>query len=646
MKDYLPLIVSGIVAGSIYALAATGLVLSYISSGVLNFAHGAIATVYTFVFYVTLREGLGLPTWVAAVVVLGAAAPVGGLVLHRFVFTRLLGTSTATQVVTSLGLLVALQGLVFVVYGGTTRYAAPLFPTSTFRLPGVNVGWDQLSVVVLVAACVLGLTIVFRKSDQGLRTRSVVEDRELAEIVGVNSNRVMALGWIIGTMFAALSGMLLAPTFGLSPISITLLIIVAFGGAVIGRLQSFPLTYAGSLIIGVAASLSLKVAAGSPNLRGLPSSIPFIVLLLVLVLSRKDRFWEASVKQGHDVEAGALLRRRASFGKIGLGVLLAAVLPPALLSGGDLGVATQVVVFVLVFSSLALLIGLSRQVSLSHAVFVAVGGAAAGHALNAGVPFPLAVMAGGLAVVPLGALVAISAIRLSGLFLALATLGFGVLAQNLIYSTQFVFGVSGSFGVDRPSFLGLSLADDKTYYWICLAVVVGGVLLAEAVWRTRLGRVLAVLGDSPRAAMSLGVRVSAARLLAFCFSAALAGLAGALLGPLFGALTNYGDAFGFFQSLLWVSLLVVAGSTSISTSVVASVLLIWVPYKLGATASEYQPVLFGLAAMIFAGRAGGLVGLFRLPPAATLVEGSQWRLSSSPGRERRALAQQQAVRGA
>lgn len=647
MRDYLPLVVSGIVAGSIYALAATGLVLSYISSGVLNFAHGAIATIYTFAFYVTLREEVGLPTWLAAVLIVGVAAPLGGLVLHRFVFTRLLGTSIATQVVTSLGLLLALQGLVIVIYGGGSRGAAALFPTSTFRLPGVNVGWDQLIVVVLVAACVLTLTIVFRRSDQGLRTRSVVEDRELAETFGVDSNRVMALGWMIGTMFAALSGILLAPTFGLDPISITLLIVVAFAGAAIGRLQSFPLTYAGSMAIGVAASLSLKAVTYTQdqNLRGLPNSIPFIVLLLVLTLSRRGRFWEASVSQGHDLEAGAVLRRRPSLWKIGAGAVVATVLPPALLSGGDLGIATQVVVFVLLFSSLGLLIGLSRQVSLSHAVFLAVGATTAAHAMNAGVPFLLAVGLGALAVVPLGALVAIPAIRLSGLFLALATLAFGVLAQNLIYATKLVFGTGGVIRVERPSALGLSLAGDQAYYYVTLAVVVAGLLLVEAVWRTRLGRVLAALGDSPRAAVSLGVRVPAARVLAFCLSAALAGAAGALLGPLFGALTNIGGTFGFFQSLLWVSLLVVAGSTSISGAVLAALLLVWVPHQFGATASEYQPLLFGLAAMLFAARAEGLAGLFRLPSGVVLAEASKWRLASSPGRERRALAEQAAVLG-
>ncbi|MGH8973917.1 MAG: ABC transporter permease subunit, partial [Acidimicrobiia bacterium] len=146
MSDYLPFIVIGLATGSVYAIAAMGLTVTYTTSGVFNFAHGAVGMIATFIFY-TLRVNVGLPTVLAMAIAVLGVGPAIGIAIDRVLLRRLHGATAATYVVVSLGLLVGLQGLAIYIYGPVTRSLDPIFPRSTFRLPGVNVGYDQVILV-------------------------------------------------------------------------------------------------------------------------------------------------------------------------------------------------------------------------------------------------------------------------------------------------------------------------------------------------------------------------------------------------------------------------------------------------------------------------------------------------------------------
>src|SRR5581483_4469315 len=181
-----------------------------------------------------------------------------------------------------------------------------------------------------------------------------------------------------------------------------------------------------------------KYQAGHPGLAGLPTSLPFIVLFAVLIFSRRGSFAEATAsgrrpsRRSDTISSGRFPLRTLT-----VGVAVAAALP-AVLDGPRLLTATSTVSFVLIFASLSLVVGLARQVSLCHAVFVVFGATTLAH-LSA-LPPVIDLLVAALVLVPVGALVAIPALRLSGLFLALATFGFGVLAQYLIFPTRFAFG--------------------------------------------------------------------------------------------------------------------------------------------------------------------------------------------------------------
>ena len=206
MRDYLPYIVVGLGAGSVYAIAAMGLVVTYKTSGVFNFAHGAVGMAATYVFY-SLRVDAGWPTALAAAVAVLGVGPAMGVVIDRLLLRRLAGAPSSTYVVVSLWLLVALQGFFLAVYGAAPRRVEPFLPRSTFRLPGVNVGWDQAILVVIAAVSGLGLVLFFR-TRFGILTRAVVDDRDLSQLARVDAAGVTSASWIIGCAFAALSGVL------------------------------------------------------------------------------------------------------------------------------------------------------------------------------------------------------------------------------------------------------------------------------------------------------------------------------------------------------------------------------------------------------------------------------------------------------
>jgi branched-subunit amino acid ABC-type transport system permease component len=630
MKAFLPFLVIGVTTGAVYALVSMGLVLSYTTSGVFNFAHGAVGMFATYVFY-ELRAEVGLPTVVAAGVAVLGVAPIMGLLIDRVLLRRMEGASSSATVVVSLGLLVALQGFVLAVFGAEVRRVPAIFPTWTFRIPGANVGVDQTIVVAIAIAAGIALVAYLHGTHVGLQNRAVVADRELAELVGTNTRSVTSRAWMLSCAFAAVAGIVFTPFVQLDTVLLTLLVVQAFGAAIVGRLRSLPLTNLGAYGIAIAAALVTKYQAGHPGLAGLPTSLPFIVLFAVLIFSRKGSFAEVgSARLSRRRSTTATRPGRFPVGTVAVGVAVAAFLP-AFLDGPRLLTATSTVSFVLVFASLSLVVGLARQVSLCHAVFVVFGATTLAH-LSA-LPDLLALFVAALVLVPVGALVAIPALRLSGLFLALATFGFGVLAQYLIFPTHYAFGAASLIRLSRPAFA----QTDTAFYYLVLAVVVAGVLVVEMVRVTRLGRILRVLADSPTGVESLGVEPTTARVLVLCLSAFLAALAGGLQGWQFQVLSL--ASFGFFNSLLWVTVLVAAGAATLSGSIGAALLLVTVPAVFTSPAvTEWLPVAFGVSAMVLAQAPNGLASLLRWPDLAGLAAQRAFRLDHRRQDERLVVA--------
>lgn len=597
IKDLLPFVVAGIVAGSLYGLAAAGLVLTYRTSGVFNFAHGAVAAGAAFVFY-DLRDRHHLPAVLAAALVVGVIAPAVGLVLSLLA-RRLATVSTAQRIVATVGVLLAVQGAIQLRYGISARSLRTSLPTTTFRVVGVNVGYDQLITLCLAVVAVGALGLMFRFTRSGLQMRAIADNAELLDLAGQTPAVVRAKAWMVGSAFAAASGILLAPTIGLDALVLTLVVVQAFGAAAIGRFQSTSLAFVGGIGVGVLQNLLnaprfKDVVPFVGNLPGLDQAVPFIVLFAVLLATKGNRLHENVATRAPRSRNARPWWLRGTAMAIGA----VAVVAGPYLYETKTPVYTLAAVFVIIFASLFLLTEVSNQVSLCHVAFVAVGATTFCHVTTgAGLPWGVGLLAAGLIAVPMGAVVAIPAIRLSGLFLALATLGFGVLVEKLLYPRALMFGQFGSRTGPRPDLF----SGARPYYFLCVLFAAGSLLLVVAVRRSRLGRLLEGLADSPIALVTHGSSTNVTRVMVFCLSSFLAGIAGALYVGVVGSVSSSGassSSLVSFNSLVWLAVMAFVGRGSTSAPVLAALALVVGPsYLTNPNTTQYLTIGFGVIAI-------------------------------------------------
>ena len=623
VRDFLPFIVVGVAAGSVYGLAGLGLTLTYTTTGIFNFAHGALAAAAAFVFF-TVHVDWGWPWPVALAVAVAGVGVIGGLLVERM--SRSLSTTdAATAVVATVGLLLAVQGLIQWRYGTAARQLAPFLSGTAVHLGGVAVTRQQAATVLVGAAATAAVLAFLRFSRLGVQMRAVVGNPDLLALAGTDPAPVRSAAWIIGSGFAALSGVLIAPFLGLDAGLLTLLVVQAFGAVAIGRFRSLPLTYAGGVALGVAANILIKQFADRPALAGLPSSLPFIVLVVALVLWPPRAVGRVNAAP---VDPERVVRRfavRSRWLAVAAGVVAIVALPH--LVGPKLPSYTAAAALVVMFVSLALLVRGSGQISLCHAAFGAVGATAFSHFASSsglGLPWALALVLAGAAAVPIGALVAIPAIRLSGVYLALATFGFAILMERVAYPTGVMFGATGSRHAPRPALAG----GDTALFYVTVAVAVAGCLLVVAVSRTRLGRLLRGLAESPTALTTNGLSTNVTRLAAFAASAFLAGVAGALLAAAAGNVN--GRSFASFNSLLYLVVLAVAGRRLVRSAVIAAALLAVAPAYVPDSLVAHQALLFGLATVALISLRGASI--------PTRTSRAEERLATSPVRAR--LAEQ------
>jgi branched-subunit amino acid ABC-type transport system permease component len=594
VNDLLPFIIAGIVSGSIYGISAMGLALTYETSGIVNFAYGANAALAAGVFY-WLHVTLGVAWPIAGLISILGVGIVLGLAMEQ-VGAVLVGKSTAMKVVATVAIMISLISVMELWYGFTAMPFPSYLPQGVVAVFGVNIGYDQIIIMVLGVFSLAVLTGLLRYTAFGRTTRAVIDDPVLVRLSGRSPSLTRRWSWIIGTTFASLSGVLIAPTVGLDSTALTLIVVQSLGAAAVGRFRSLPLAYVGALGIGIVGSISTKYAVTDTWLSGLPTSLPFIVLFVVLVCTPRRRL----------VDLGASLEKRIIRPKEGslvvrlakLIVVVAALFAVPDLVGARLSIWTQGLVLMLVFISLSLLVRTANQVSLCQLSFAAIGAVAFHRLLDSGVPWLVALVLAGLIVVPIGGFIAIPAIRLSGVYLALATLAFGILLEQQVYNTNLMFGGTGgaSLPIPRPSFA----QSDRSYFYFMIVVVVVVLGLMRAAEHGELGRLLRVRADSPAALTALGGSVRTPAVLAFCLSAFVAGLCGALIGPVFQVVGA--DSFSTVPtSLMVVALLVLSsanpGVRTLGISVLATVGLVILPAYLNSAQTQAQlSLIFGVAA--------------------------------------------------
>ncbi len=599
MSDFLPFIVIGIATGAVYGLAGVGLVLAYKTSGIFNLAYGAIAALTVFVFY-WLHDEHGWPWGLAAAVCVLVIGPAEGLLME--LLGRALERVGATlKVVATVGLLLIVLGVGELWYGNNEVNFPPFLPTSTVPILGVNIGWDQITVTIISLLATAVLYWFFRSVRMGYAMRGVVDNPDLVSMTGENPIRVRRWAWIISMTFCSLAGLLLAPGLSLNAVIISTLVVYAFGAAAIGGFSSMPLTFLGGLLVGIAGSLTTKYSGSITWLAGLPPAIPFIVLFVALCVTPKAKLAERRVVTTLPVMKSWYAPWRVRGVTFAIGFVVLCLIPT--LVGDHLAIWASFLTDAILLLSLGLLVRVSGQISLCHLAFAAVGAASFAHFTDSfHLPWLLALLCAMLVALPVGAIVAIPAIRLSGLFLALATLGFGILLQYLFYSTNLMFGLTTS-GIPAPrpgvSVFGLSLGSDKGFYYVLLAAAVLSTAVIMVIQRSRMGRLLGALADSPLALETQGATTNVIKVLVFCISAAFASLAGALIAVEFHYAV--GANYDPFLSLVYVALVVIAIGGEPWYALLAALGVSIIPgYFTSNNVTTYLQIFFGITAAAYA----------------------------------------------
>ena len=564
----LPYVILGVFGGSIYALAALGIVLTYKTSGIFNFAYGGLAMLCAYVFW-QMRDRWHWSQWVAIPVLLLVVAPLIGLILEG-IFRPLATASAEIQIVVALGILAFCTTLVPNIWSTTPHNLAGVFPAGHFEL-GHNtfITWNQLGTLLITVTLAIGLSLLLKRTRLGTATRAVVDNRDLAGLIGVNAGRVGQVAWIMSIVFAAISGVMLSTQEGLVVYVLPALIIYAFAPAVAGRLTSLPIAFGGAMFMGIVVSVLTEYQSSSAVTR-LEASFPYLTLFALLI-GYGGRLKEVRSSLQPMVGAGVFGQGRFRLwqgvvGFVGAGILLQQILSPA-----KQHVVAEAMAYGVVALTIVVLTGWTGQISIAQMTFAGVGAFTVGHIAGTdGALFPLAVLVSILIAVPLGLLVGLPSLRLSGLFLALATLAFALLMDNLVFNDGNITGGLTGLSVTAAKLGPLKFDSGTSQMYLCM-VVLG--LAATGIYLLKkgpVGRRLQMVRDAPNAAATLGADLTLTKLAVFAAGAALAAVGGCLIAII--QQSAIPATYSYDQSLQILLLAVLGGRALVSGAFVAAAL--------------------------------------------------------------------------
>lgn len=612
-------VIAGLVLGGIYAISALGLTLTYASSRIFNFGHGAIAFWVASCYY-QFHSRMGWSMQWAAFVAVVVIGPLTGLFLWAVLFRRLVHASSATKLVSTIGLFVAIPPFTLFVFDDQPIFRAPGLAgesPSVHHLLGVAINADQIIVLASALVVAVGMAAVLRSTAFGLSVRAVVDSPVLSELVGVNTSIVSAGAWAIGCLLAGLAGVLVAPIIGLGPNQFAALVISSFAAVVVARMRSLPGAFAGALMLGVVQGVSVKYLPSEGLLsRGIRPSIPFFVMGVFLFIygsfNRGNERKEADDRSAINQDAPEVAERSHGRGRFVLqGLALAVVLTlPLLLRESWVGVIAGGIALGVILLSITIVTGEGGMISFCQITFAGIGAVTTAQlATNFGWPLPLAIVAGGLAAVPFGLLLAVLALRLGDLYLALATLAFAVLMDNLVFQIQRFSNFGLGVEVQRPVIASLSFDSDVHLYYLLLAVFGLIALGTLNLRRSTTGLALAAVRSSEMATATLGISIVRAKIIAFSMSAFVAGLGGGL----WATYQRIADppAFSALVGVVWLALVVVWGIRSsfgaLLGGITLPVIAQFVSQHFDASFAQLTPVLFGLLAIGLAREPRGIV---------------------------------------
>ena len=561
--------ITGISIGSLYAISATGLVVVYTTTGTFNFAHGGIGVFSAFLYWelVENNDGLGLPNWLGLLAVVVVVAPAMGVVLDIVLMRRLRNAPMVVQLMVTVGLMVFLLTLTGQLWqGDRSRQVEFFWPGEGPTFGDFRVTWHRFLVILVAAVIAVLLRTLLFRTRIGVAMRAVVDNRELTALNGARPGVLSSFAWALGASLAALAGILVAPEIRpLDPGNLNnLMLIAAITAAAIGQLKYLPMTVFGALLIGLLEkhqSQWLSFGADWPFARDAVAPVLLFIVVLALPQSRlavgrassnlrpierTTTWWEGAIGALALITIGTVFAN----GHLNFGVWDPGPWDQIALNNGIAALTLAMIAL-----SLIPLTGWAGQINFAPLAFAGFGAFIflefAGDSGNL-----LWVPVVGLLCAPLGAVVALFAARLSGLYLALLSLAFALVMGKLVLPHPKIFPTIHRF--EDPNLFGYQIDSRYRFFVTLLCFLAFGIFALVLLRRSRFGRRWIAMQDSEAAAATVGVNTIVTKVIVYAFSAAIAGTAGVFWALSKGSVDS-GRGFELLANFEIVLLMAAAG---------------------------------------------------------------------------------------
>ena len=590
MTEHFAYLFLGLGNGAVYAALGLALVMTFKSSGVVNFATGAVA-LYTTYTYGLLREGEllipvpGFPSTIelggeldlvpAVAISLVIAAALGAL-LYLVVFRPMRSAPVVAKAVASIGLMLAIQALLALRVGTTAVPVAPIFEPGILSIGESQVPTDRIWLAVVIVALATVVALVYHFTRFGVATEAAAESEKGAFVTGLSPDRIALSNWALSSVIAGLGGILIAPIVPLSPIAYTMFIVPALAAALVGNFSSMALAVAAGLGIGIlqAEGTHLQSLYTWIPKSGVSEAIPLLLILVFLVVKGRPLPSRGGIVHQ---SLGRAPRPRQIWTPAVVATLIAVIALSAT-SGSYRGAIIATFIFAILGLSQVVVTGFAGQVSLAQLTLAGVG--AFGLSVvntELGIPFPFAPILAALMATVIGVVVGLPALRIRGLPFMVVTLALAVFLETFWFrNPSFNGGLKGS-NFDAPSIFGIDLGIGAgenypriSFGILCLIIVVIAAVGVGLLRRSRLGSAMLAVRANERSAAAAGINVSRTKLAAFAIGSFLAGLSGTLLA--YQQTLATADPFSVFAGIAIFAIIYTAGITSVSGALLAGVL--------------------------------------------------------------------------
>jgi branched-chain amino acid transport system permease protein len=586
-------VLAGIATGAIYACMALAVVMIYQAIDHLNFAQGEMAMFSTFISWQLMQWGV--PYWGAFLLTL-AFSFAGGILIERLLFKPLAKAPILTNVAGFIALYAIINSVAGLVWDFTIKQYPTPFGSSPF-LGSQLISTHQAGMIGVTVLLLVALYFFFQFTRMGLAMRAAASVPESARLVGINTSWMIALGWGMAAAIGSIAGMLIAPVVFLEPNMMGGVLIYGFAAAVLGGLTSPFGAVIGGFLVGIFENLAGTYIPGVGNELKLPIALALIIT--VLVVKPAGLFGRPIVQEiVTEAPAVAAVPKKAMTLGTGTSLVMLALLiaAPLFVKNFIIFQLTMLLIYGLAVLALNILTGGSGQFSLGQSAFYAVGAYTSAILMeHVGMNYALTLPIAGVICFAFGFLFGQPALRLSGVYLALATFALATAMPQLLklgYFEHWTGGVQGLVVTKPDAPFGLPISQDMWLYYFTLAITIAIYIFSVNLLTSRSGRAFMAIRDNEIAASAMGIDVALYKTLAFGVSAGITGVAGGL-----GAIAVQFVAPDGYTITLAISLflgMVVGGVGWLPGSIVGSAFIIFVPNIAEGISKGLSGAVFGV----------------------------------------------------